>query len=592
MNDSERDGTGTNFKIGLLQHSLNGTSNFQEWNEGLVAGIEKQFGSKVANPFQNGSEPNFTMMKAPTNATSANKKAIKKANEETLKDAKQYRKDVDRAVAAALLTMSKDSLARIKRHDGFENIRDQDKLYNPLRFISLVKETHQLTDNFLVRQAKRNELNSMTQGTEEPVMLYLERVIATSELAFPNETFDQVLFMSTFIKNTNSSFKSIPTEALFDKNIQEYLQKIEDDAIPENKRNLFHMITFIEEEAVKHNHLMRNIRASPMISKTDSSSSDDGAVMLAYNGKNVKGDETKKNCTFCSLLPEDGSFKNINAGNHTDSNCFRRQKASELLASANINKMGNAGNNNNNAKSNRKEKSKPVRGRNDKDDQRGEQSRKRNERDGAESNNNKKRGDDEGNRNGAFRNQRQKNDNGRVFMLQDKQYEDDSDDGIAFVSEEDAQVLTAQNTLRGINNPNMFSLVIDNANDRNMIRDPELFIGDIFNLARPVKMKGVGNGTVTATKGGHTIFGTAIFTPEIGYNLLSHPQLIREGAIDSTRIKYIAPKFQGGLDSMLYPDIYGVMREFAPIPTIAVASNLYQHVIKVDKLKQAPQQMA
>jgi len=74
MNDSERDGTGTNFKIGLLQHSLNGTSNFQEWSECLVAGIEKQFGSKVANPFQNGSEPNFTMMKAPTNATSAKKK--------------------------------------------------------------------------------------------------------------------------------------------------------------------------------------------------------------------------------------------------------------------------------------------------------------------------------------------------------------------------------------------------------------------------------------------------------------------------------------------------------------------------------------
>ena len=306
------------------------------------------------------------------------------------------------------------------------------------------------------------------------------------------------------------------------------------------------MISFIEERAVKHNHLMRNIRSSPMAFKTDSSSSAEGAVMLTANnnknGKNVKKEDAiKANCTFCSLLPENGSFKNINPDNHSDSNCFKRNAHVK------------------------------------------------------EDSSNKKRSGDDGNRNGSVnRNTRPMNeDKGRVFISQNAQFDDDdSDNGVSYISEEDALVLTAQNTLRGINNPELYSFVVDTACDKNMIKDKELFIGEMFNLSRPVKMRGVGNGTVTATKGGDTIFGTAIFTPEVGYNLLSHPQLIREGAIDATRITYIAPKFQGGLDSLLYPDIYGVMREFAPIANIAVASNLYQHVIKVEQRKQAARQMA
>ena len=336
MNDfSERDGTSSLPKIVHLQHNLEEGSNWQEWNEHFSTAIEKTFGSKVANAFQNGTEPSFVLKKASINASSAKKRAVKKENEETLRDAKQYRKDADKAVAAAMQTMSKDSLSRLKRHPDFNNIRDQDKLYNPLRFSSLVKLTHQLTDNFMVRQAKRNELNAMTQGLDETIMIFLERVIATAKLAFPNDGFDQVFFMSTFIKNTNSSFKALPTEELFDKNIQEFLQLIEDDAILEDKRTLFDMISFIEERAVKHNHLMRNIRSSPMAFKTDSSSSAEGAVMLTANnnknGKNVKKEDAiKANCTFCSLLPENGSFKNINPDNHSDSNCFRRKKASEL----------------------------------------------------------------------------------------------------------------------------------------------------------------------------------------------------------------------------------------------------------------------
>ena len=86
MNDfSERDGTSSLPKIVHLQHNLEEGSNWQEWNEHFSTAIEKTFGSKVSNAFQNGTEPSFVLKKASINASSAKKRAVKKENEETLK---------------------------------------------------------------------------------------------------------------------------------------------------------------------------------------------------------------------------------------------------------------------------------------------------------------------------------------------------------------------------------------------------------------------------------------------------------------------------------------------------------------------------
>ena len=558
-------------KVPSLSLDSTGDSNLDHWQELLVRAITPTYGSHVVSAITDGIMPIFKTSVAPKGSSKDAKKRIIAKNEDICKQEITFYKDCDKAVGTIMSTISQDSLTRLKEHVDYEHVRNKDGLINIIRFMSLVRSTHQMQDDFVLKQAKKEELYSMKQGEEETIMVFLERVKLVAKAAFNEGGFDQAKFMPTFIKNCNAKFKSLPTEEIFDKTVYKFLQKIDDGSMPEEERTLFKLISTIEQNAIRIHKLSSNFRGPSSATMHDSS----GTAMVASqnsNGKNTsnEGADNKLHCNFCANLPDNGQFKvfnTLNPGNHTDKNCYRRKKAVKLLAQS-----LNADNNGDNQGSRSPQASKANEGERD-----GKlQNRKRNLND-KKNNNNKKRQVVEGSKNAATP-------NGKVFATNAEYAQDDEEIDQGWITTEDHLVLSVQSEARNLNDPYEVSVVVDSACDKNMFNNKNMFIGELQKLKRHIRMNGIGNGSVIATQEGPTIFGKALYTPDIPYNLLSHPQMVREGAIDSTRIKYHAAKVQGALDSYSYPDIYGNMREFAPIPDIPVISKLYQHVYRLGEL--------
>ena len=574
MNSSRQDVLGAMSKIPQLTLDSEGESNIDTWEELMVPAITTIFGSHVAAAITEGTVPKFKSSFAPRGSNKETKKKIDAKNEEIHKQEIKFYENCDKAVAIIMTTMSRDSTTRLKRHADFEQVKNKDGLYNIIQFMALVRSTHQLQDNQAVRQSKKNELHAMKQGDEEKIMVFLERVYSVAKVAYPDGHFNQAKFLPTFIANCNDAFKALPTEEEFVKIVGKFLDEIHNESMPEKDRTLFKFISVVENTAMKHNKLSANIHLRSSPAKTESSS----MAMVAAQVKigkspNKNGDDNNLHCRFCEGLPED-KFRNVNPDNHPEERCFRKKKAIELLS-----KMQYAGNNGDT----RDNRSSLASNANEVEREGNSQNRKR-FRKGKNNNNPIKRQAVEASQKNVAQNiaQQVPNKSGRVFTTLSDYAQDDVETGTAWITTEDYNALSIQSTLRGINNPSMKSLVVDNACDRNLIKDIELFIGELQDCF-PVRMNGIGNGSVVATQKGPTIFGMGLYTPTIGFNLLSHPQMIREGAIDSTRIKYNAPRVQGALDSFVYPDIYGEMREFAPIPGIPTASKLYQHVFRPGK---------
>ena len=570
MNESKTDGASTMDKIPMLSWDITKGSNYVKWFELLVKEITRIFGSIVGNAMTEGTVPKFKLEKAPQGSSKAMKKYVKDKNEEIQKQEIAFHKDCDKAVATIMTKISEDSTTRMKGHANFKQIRNRDGRYNMVLFMCLVRATHQLPNNHLIRQSKRDELLTMTQGDVETIMNFLERVITTAKIAYPDGDFNQANHISTFIKNTNSTFKQLPTEEIFHKTIFEFLEKIDDDSMPEQDRTLFKLISVVEDTAIKYNTLNSNMNRSPAAFKSEVNS--EGTVMVASqnnNGKSSSKDNGAKNscCTFCNGLPEDYPG-NINSKNHTIEKCFRYNSYLEMLEqSRNAGMKGGTREN------------RPAQARNTNEREENNQNRKRNRNAKKNNNNNKRRQIGEGSKNAATP---AATTNGKVFTTNAEYAQDDEEIGQGWITTEDHIVLSAQSESRQLNDE--VAIVADSACDMNMFNNRRMFIGELQKRKRPIRMRGIGNGSVIATHEGDTVFGKALYTPEIPYSLLSHPQMVREGAIDSTRIKYHAAKVQGDLDSYSYPDIYGNMREFAPIPDIPAISKLYQHVYRLGEL--------
>jgi hypothetical protein len=273
-------------KVPMLSFSITSGSNYEDWFEPMTKAVSTVFGSKVGNAITEGNVPEFEVLRPRKSSSKATKRLIIAKNEDTRKQEIAFHNECDRAVATIVNTISKDSATRLKGHSDFSLIRKKNGLYNIFRFMSLVKATHQLPDNFLVRQSKKDELMTMSQGEDESTMIFLERVKTTAKVAYPDGNFDEAKYMSTFIKNSNSTFKALPTEEIFDRNILSFLEKVDDGSIPLQDRTLFKMISMVEEAAIRYNTLAANIRSSPAARKVDSNSG--GTAMMAAQNKNGK----------------------------------------------------------------------------------------------------------------------------------------------------------------------------------------------------------------------------------------------------------------------------------------------------------------
>ena len=224
MNSNKSEVTSAVAKVPVLSFSITSGSNYEEWHEMMTKAVSTVYGSKIGNAITDGTVPEFEVLRSKKTSSKATKRLIIAKNEDSRKQEIAFHNECDKAVATIMSTISKDSATRLKGHSDFKQIRKKNGLYNIFRFMSLVKATHQLPDNFLVRQSKRDELMTMSQDEGETIMIFLERVKTTVKGAYPDGDFDEANYMSTFIKNSNSTFKALPTPDIFERTILSFLE--------------------------------------------------------------------------------------------------------------------------------------------------------------------------------------------------------------------------------------------------------------------------------------------------------------------------------------------------------------------------------